>query len=72
MLYLLPKFLDKQYMKLTTILQNLIPLPKPLQAFNVDGTLNEEGTITHYVSVDILINDQPMIIELELDRVPLF
>lgn len=33
------------------------PLPNPIQAFNVDGTPNKEGTITHKVIVDILVNN---------------
>ncbi len=55
--------------KLTSTLQSLIALPKPLQAFNIDGTLNKEGTITHIVEVDILVNDRPMTIELMVARI---
>jgi len=43
-------------------LQNLEPLAKPIQAFNVDGTLNTTGTITHSVAADVLVNDLHMMV----------
>ena len=49
---------------LASTLPNLIPLPKPLKAFNDDRTLNKKGTITYYVIVDILVNNHSMMIEL--------
>ena len=32
-------------------------LPKPLKALNVDGTPNKKGTITHFVILNILVNN---------------
>ena len=37
---------------------NLLPLDTPIIPQNVDGTLNIEGKITHYVYIDILFDDQ--------------
>ncbi len=45
---------------LAPTLQKLTLLKKPIEAFNVDGTPNKEGTITHYVTADILVNDLQM------------
>ena len=39
-------------------------LPKPLKALNVDGTPNKKGTITHFIIVDILVNNRLMTLEL--------
>ena len=44
-------------------------LPKPIQAFNVDGTPNKEGTITHIVTTNILVNSQMMTLELIVARI---
>jgi len=38
-------------------LQNLKPLKNPIKAFNIDGTLNKTGTITHSVAADVLVNE---------------
>ncbi len=45
---------------LASTLQKPTLLKKPIEAFNVDGTPNKEGTITHYVTADILVNDLQM------------
>ena len=37
---------------------NLLPLDTPIIPWNIDGTLNIGGKITHYVYVDILFDDR--------------
>jgi hypothetical protein len=32
-------------------------LPEPLNAYNVDGTLNKKGTVTSYVKADLHVNE---------------
>ena len=36
----------------------LCSLPEPLNAYNVDGTLNKKGTITSYVKADLQIGER--------------
>jgi hypothetical protein len=36
----------------------LYELPEPLNAYNVDGTLNKKGTITSYVEADLQIGER--------------
>ena len=50
---------------LTSTLPNLIPLPKLLKAFNIDRTLDKKETITNYIIVNILVNNQSMTIEVD-------
>src|SRR6266567_1015557 len=45
---------------LAPTIHNPTPLKKPIEAFNVDGTPNKEGMITHYVTADILVNNLQM------------
>ena len=35
-------------------------LEKPLQAYNVDGTKNKQGTIKYYVNLNLEINGRKM------------
>ena len=39
-------------------------LEKPLQAYNVDGTKNKQGTIKYYVNLNLEINGRKMTTEL--------
>ena len=50
------KFIDQNYARKTKIVQ--IPLRKPLPVYNVDGTPNKKGTITHKVKLDLEIGDR--------------
>src|SRR5438309_7442474 len=54
---------------LAPTIQNLTPLKKLIEAFNVDGTPNKEGTITHYIIADILVNDLQMTLGLLVARI---
>ena len=54
---------------LAPTLQKPTLLKKPIEAFNVDGTPNKEGTITHYVTADILVNDLQMTLGLLVARI---
>ena len=33
-------------------------LDEPIKVFNIDGTRNKRGTITHYTELDLLIGEQ--------------
>lgn len=48
------KFIDREYAKMKKL--ELVKMAKPLKVYNVDGTLNKEGTIRHYVDLDIEIH----------------
>ena len=49
------KFIDRNYAKAKNL--ELTKMAKPLKVYNVDGTLNKEGTIRHYVDLDIEIHE---------------
>ena len=49
-------FIDQNFAKENGLLMK--PLAKPILARNVDGTLNKNGTITHYTTTDLLVSDQ--------------
>jgi hypothetical protein len=46
-------FIDKDFAKERNVTE--IPLPKPIKVFNVDGTPNKVGRITHYTWVTVQI-----------------
>ncbi len=48
-------FIDKTFTKRNNF--TLHELPEPLNAYNVDGTLNKKGTITSYVEADLKIGE---------------
>ena len=48
-------FIDQNFTKENGLLMK--PLTKPILAWNVDGTLNKNGTITHYTTTDLLVGD---------------
>ena len=48
------KFINQNYAKTQGI--QLEPLDKPIKVYNVDGTLNKQGTITHSVTLNIEIH----------------
>lgn len=50
------KFIDQNYAKAKNF--TLKKLIKPLKVFNVDGTPNKKGTITHYTSLYLKILDR--------------
>ena len=50
------KFIDQNFAKAQGF--ELTPLDKPIQVFNVDGTLNKKGTIKHYVDLKLTIHRQ--------------
>src|SRR5438270_11014273 len=54
---------------LAPTLQKPTLLKKPIQAFNIDGTPNKEGMITHYITADILVNDLQMTLGLLIARI---
>jgi len=49
-------FIDQTYMTIMGIKKQA--LDKPITVQNVDGTLNNAGTITHYVNVTLKISEQ--------------
>ncbi len=49
-------FIDETFAKQNNF--TLHELPEPLNAYNVDGTLNKKGTITSYVKADLKIGEQ--------------
>ena len=49
-------FIDQTYATIMGIKKQA--LDKPIAAQNVDGSLNEAGTITHYVNVTLEISEQ--------------
>src|SRR6266436_3172550 len=50
------KFIDQSYARNNGITR--MPLERPLPVYNVDGTPNKEGTITHQVELDLKIGDR--------------
>jgi len=50
------KFISKNFVKDRNIPQT--PLRKPLPVYNVDRTLNKEGSITHYTKLDLKIGER--------------
>ena len=47
-------FIDATFAKQNEF--TLHDLPEPLNAYNVDGTLNKKGTVTSYVKADLHVN----------------
>ncbi|KAF9551572.1 hypothetical protein CPC08DRAFT_619995, partial [Agrocybe pediades] len=47
------RFMDEEYRRRMKIPK--IPVKEPLDVYNVDGTLNKKGTITHYVRILLTI-----------------
>src|SRR5271170_3424825 len=52
------KFIDQNYARQKNLEINT--LPRPIAAFNVDGTKNKTGTITKYVDLDLNIGSRTM------------
>ena len=50
------KFIDQNYSRKHKLKRTR--LEKPLEVFNVDGTPNKRGTITHQVELDLTIGDR--------------
>jgi len=50
------KFIDQNYSRKHKLKRTR--LEKPLEVFNVDGTPNKRGTITHQVELDLTIRDR--------------
>jgi hypothetical protein len=50
------KFIDERYSKKLGLPR--IPLKEPLDVYNVDGTQNKKGTITHYTRIPITIGER--------------
>lgn len=51
------------------------PLPKAMNIFNADGTINQGQKCTHYTKINVTINNQTMVIEpriVQLGTKPLF
>ena len=55
-------FMNKNYTKWNNII--LYPLDKPIIPRNVDGSLNQEGEITHYTWVRAKLNRRPSLVPL--------
>ena len=53
-------FMNKNYAKWNNII--LYPLDKPILPRNVDGSLNQEGKITHYTWVWVKLNGRPSLV----------
>ena len=49
------KFIDQNFAQSLGIKQ--MALEEPIKVFNVDGTWNKRGTITHYMELDLLIGE---------------
>jgi hypothetical protein len=49
-------FIDEQYAKVMQI--PLLRLFEPIPVHNVDGTMNKEGLITHYVCLEIKVKER--------------
>jgi hypothetical protein len=49
-------FIDATFAKQNEF--TLHDLPEPLNAYNVDGTLNKKGTVTSYVKADLTIGER--------------
>ena len=56
------KFIDQNYAKRMGFKTH--NLEKPLQAYNMDGTKNIQGTIKYYVNLNLEINGRKMTMEL--------
>ena len=50
------KFIDQNFAKNIKIKQQ--DLKKPIKVYNVDGTLNKQGTIRKYINLDLEIHGQ--------------
>ena len=50
------KFIDQNFVKNMKIEQQ--DLKKPIKVYNVDGTLNKQGTIRKYVNLNLEIHRQ--------------
>ena len=50
------KFIDQNFVKNMKIEQQ--DLEKPIKVYNVDGTLNKQGTIRKYVNLNLEIHGQ--------------
>ena len=50
------KFIDQNFVRNMKLKKK--PLKKPIKVFNVDGTLNKKGTITHKVQLYLRIGDK--------------
>lgn len=65
-------FIDKKYSTFIGIKKQA--LDKPIKVWNADGTLNEAGTVTHYVMVPLEIgerkqNEQLLVMNLRKQKV---
>ena len=56
------KFINQNYAKRMGFKTH--KLEKPLQAYNMDGTENKQGTIKYYVNLNLEINGRKMTMEL--------
>ncbi len=54
-------FMDQNFAKTHGF--KLIPLVEPLTVFNVDGTPNKRGTITHYTKTEVTINGRTTLVD---------
>src|SRR5271170_2551905 len=52
------EFIDQNYARQKNL--EVKTLPKPIAAFNIDGTKNKTGTITKYVDLDLNIGGKTM------------
>ena len=50
------EFIDQNYVRKLGIKQTA--LQEPIKVLNVDGTWNKQGIITHYMELDLLIENR--------------
>ena len=50
------EFIDQNFARSLRIKQTA--LEEPIKVFNIDGTQNKQGTITHYTELDLLIGER--------------
>ena len=60
------KFIDQKYAKRMGFKTH--KFEKPLQAYNVDGTKNKQGTIKYYVNLNLEINGRKTMLQFSLFR----
>ena len=60
------KFIDQNFAQSLRIKQTA--LEEPIKVFNVDGTQNKRGTITHYMELDLLIGERIKKLRLYITR----
>ena len=59
-------FMNKNYAKQNNII--LYPFDKPIIPRNIDGSLNQEGEITHYTWVWVKLNGRPSLVWLSVEE----